>query len=416
LCTRPYRRAGKSPANLRLGHLRLGLIGVALVFAALALPSGAAAQAQRAGPAAAQAPQDSSLFEVAAMRARLLAAQQERPVAPGRARRSDPTLAAYLEGIARLGRRQFDSALAPLRGAVTASPNNARYHGDLGYALAGLGRWEESADAYGAAARLQSTNPWYYVGLAAVRAKQEQWQQAKANYERAVGLDSSIIDRRLVLAVSDCMERGGFDPELIAWSRIETMRYPDDPAPWLRLATLLRQSDSAEGLAAIRHFRTLAPDHLLGAALYALYLIGLGRYDSSLALARQATADSVLWRLAWPVYLRAGAQLLQARDLDQASRVLEEGRGFAPAARHAQFSLFLGYANVQRLGPLYADAARTRDCAKGHVVDSLETSARHDLEEGKAVADTTQINQILGTVLTQARARIDELLSRCPKP
>ena len=75
-------------------HLGLGLIGVALASAALALPSGAAAQAQRAGPAAAQAPQDSSLFEVAATRARLVAAQQERPAAPGRAQRSDPTLAA----------------------------------------------------------------------------------------------------------------------------------------------------------------------------------------------------------------------------------------------------------------------------------------------------------------------------------
>ncbi|MGA2382827.1 MAG: hypothetical protein ABSG61_05275 [Gemmatimonadales bacterium] len=394
-------------------QLRLGLIGTALVSAAIALPCGAAAQAPGAAPAAAQ---DSSLFEIAAMRARLVASREEREAARGRAARTDPALTQYLAGVAQLGKRQFDSALAPLQTALAASPNSARYHGDLGYTLAGLGRWEEAGNEYAAATRLQPTNPWYYVGLASVRAKQERWQQAGANYEAAAGLDSSVIDRRFVDAVSNCMERGRFVPELLTWSRIAVARYPDDPVPWLRLATLLRQSDSAEGLAAMRHFRALAPDQLIGAALYASYLVGLEQYDSSLALARQAAADSTLWPYAWPVYLRVGANLFQARDLVQASQVLAEGRAYAPAARRAQFSLFLGYTNVQRLGPLYTDAAQKKDCAEAHRVDTLETSVRHDLEEGKAVGDSTKINQVLTGVLTQARTRINELLGRCAKP
>lgn len=398
-------------------HLRPDLVGLALFSVAVAAPRVAAAQAPVASPAAAQTP-DSSLFEVAAVRARLVAAQQEHPVAVtrGRAQRPDPTLARYLEGIAQLGKHQFDSALAPLSAAATASQNNARYHGDLAYALAGLGRWDEAADQYATAERLQSANPWYYVGLAAVRAKQERWEEAKANYEHAVGVDSSIIDRRLVMAASDCMERGGFGTELLAWSRIGTTRYPDEPTPWLRLATLLRQSDSVAGLAAIRRFRALAPDHLLGAVLYALYLYGMGQYDSALVLARQAASDSALWPYAWPVYLRVGAHLFQARDLDRASQVLAEGRRIAPAARHAQFSLFLGYTNVQRLGPLYADAAQKKDCGEAHVVDSLATSVQRDLEEAKALGDSTRINQILVTMLPQARTRIGELLGECPKP
>jgi tetratricopeptide (TPR) repeat protein len=249
-----------------------------------------------------------------------------------------------------------------------------------------------------------------------VRARQAQWPQAKTAYERAVALDSSIVDRRLVTAVSECMDRGGFDPELIAWSRLATARYPDDPAPWLRLATLLRHSDSTEGLAAIRKFRALAPGHLVGAALYANYLLGLGQYDSSLALAGEAADDSTLWPYAWPVFLQVGAQEFRARDFARAALTLEEGRRYAPAARKAQFSLFLGYANEQRLGPLYVDAAQKKDCAEGHVVDSLETSIRRDLEEGKAVGDSAQINQIVGTVLTPARARINEMLAHCPKP
>ena len=394
-------------------HLRLGLIGAALVWTAIALPGGASAQAPGAAPAAAQ---DSSLLEIAAMRARLVASREEHQAPQGRATRAEAALTRYLAGVAQLGKRQFDSAVAPLQAAVAARANSARYHGDLGYALAGLGRWEDAANEYAAASRLQPTNPWYYVGLASVRAQQERWQPAAANYEAAAGLDSSVIDHRFVEAVSDCMERGAFAEELLTWSRIGSARYPDDPVAWLRLATLLRQSDSAEGLAAIRRFRALAPDHKLGAALYASYLLGLEQYDSSLALAREAAADSTLWRFAWPVYLRVGAHLFQTRDLVQASQVLAEGRPYAPAARRAQFSLFLGYTNAQRLGPLYADAARRKDCAQAHAVDTLEISVRHDLEEGKAVGDSAQINQVLGGVLTQARTRINELLAGCPKP
>ncbi len=382
--------------------LRSCVLGIALVAGA-------------AGAAAAQATQDSSLFEVAAMRARLAAAQQERP-AQGRASRPDPTLTRYLEGVALLSRRQFDSAVALLRSAVTASPDNARYHGDLGFALAGLERWDDAAGEYETAARLQSANPWYQVGLAAVRAKQQQWPQAKVAWERAVAQDSSIIDRRLVTAVIDCMNRGRFDQDLIAWARIATARYPDDPMPWLRLGLMLRQRDSTAGLAAIRRFRALAPGQLIGAALYANYLLGLGQDDSSLVLAGEAADDSTLWAYAWPVYLQVGAHRFQARDFARAALILEEGRRYAPAARHAQFSLFLGYANVQRLGPMYADAAQKKDCAEARVVDSLETAVRRDLTEGKAVGDSVQINGILGGVLTQARTRIDELLGGCPKP
>ncbi len=382
--------------------LRIGALCTALVAGA-------------ASAAAAQATQDSSLFEVAAMRARLAAARQERP-AQGRAGRPDPALTRYLEGVALLSRRQYDSAVTPLRSAVTASADNARYHGDLGFALAGLERWDEAAAEYETAARLQSANPWYQVGLAAVRARQQQWPQAKAAWERAVAQDSAIIDRRLVTAVIDCMVRGRFDQELIQWARIATARYPDDPMPWLRLALMLRQQDSAAGLAAIRRFRALAPGQLIGAALYANYLLGLGQDDSSLTLAGEAADDSTLWPYTWPVYLEVGARLFQTRDFPRAALVLEEGRRYAPAARRAQFSLFLGYANAQRLGPMYADAAQKKDCAEAHVVDSLETSVRRDLVEAKAVGDSTQINQVLGGVLTQARTRINELLGHCPKP
>ena len=384
---------------------RLGLAGIVL-SAALAVPDAAAAQS----------PQDSALLEIAAVRARLVAGRSERPVATSRPQRADPALTHYLAGIAQLGSHQFDSSLVHLRAAVTASPTSARYHGDLAFALAGAGRMDDAADEYAAAARLQPGNPWYDVGLAAVRARQTLWPQAKAGYDAAVRADSSIIDRRLVTAVSDCLDEGGFVPELTTWSRMAAVRFPDDPMPWLRLATLLRRSDSAAGLAAARRYRALAPSERLGAALYANYLLGLGEDDSALVLAREAAADTALWPYAWPVYLQVGGRLFQANALTQASQVLAQGRGLAPATRRAQFSLFLGYTNVQRLGPMYADAAQHKDCAKAHVVDSLEVSVRHDLAEGMAAGDSARINQIMTTLLPQARTRINELLAQCPKP
>ena len=82
---------------------RLGLAGIGLC-AAGAVP----------GAAAAQAPQDSSLIEIAAVRARLVAGRSERPVAASRPQRADPALTHYLAGIAQLGTHQFDSALVHL--------------------------------------------------------------------------------------------------------------------------------------------------------------------------------------------------------------------------------------------------------------------------------------------------------------
>ncbi len=392
-------------------HTRIGLVGTILVSTLVA--AGAAAQNPPATSAPAQTAQDSSLLETAAINARQTAARLESS-SGARGRRADPAQAQYTDAVAQLSRRNFDSALAPLRAATMLNQNSARYHGDLGYALAGLGRWDDAATEYATAARLQSSNPWYYVGLASVRANQEHWQQAAANFALAVGTDSSIIDRSLITVASYCLERGGFESDLLDWSRIAVARFPDEPTPHLRLATLLRsRGDTAGGLAEIRKFRQMQPDDRLGAAVYALYLFDQGQYDSSVALARRAGSDTALRSYAWPVYLRVGAHYLQAKDLEKASQVLEEGRAMAPSGRHPQFSLYLGYANVQRLAPLYQDAAAKKDCGKARLIDSLVTSVDRDMHESMALGDSAQMNQIIGTVLPQYRTRTREILDQC---
>jgi Flp pilus assembly protein TadD len=393
-------------------QIRPGFVGTMfLALAAAVSAGGASAQSPPAGAPAAQASQDSSLFEIAAVKARLAAARLEGSAARGR--RADPLQAQYLAGVEQLGKHQFDSAMVPLQAAALVSQTNARYHGDYGYALVGVGRWDEAANEYATAVRLQSGNPWYYVGLAAVRAHQEHWQQAAANFALAVSTDSSIIDPRLVAAASECLERAGFTSDLLEWSRMATVRFPDEPMPFLRLAMLLQRIDTVAGLAAIRRFRTLAPSNRLGQAIYAHYLNGQGQYDSSVAMVRSAVTDTSLRNYAWPVFLTVGAHLLQAKDLEKASQVLEEGRRLAPADRHARFSLYLGYSNVQRLAPLYTDAAQKKDCGKAQLVDSLVTTVDRDMHESMALGDSAQMNQIIATVLPQFRTRVKEVLDQC---
>jgi len=320
----------------------------------------------------------------------------------------------YLEGVSQLTKGQFDSALVPLRAAVTVNQNSARYRGDLAYALAGLRQFEQAGTEYAAAARLQAANPWYFVGLGVVRANQERWTEAGAAFELAKVADSTILNPGLIAAASYVFERGGAETQLYDWSLAATRRFPDDPAPWLRLATLLRaRGDTAQGLVAIRRYRALQPEDRLGAAVYALYLYDVGQLDSAVALAGRAAADTALRSYAWPVYLRVGARLLQAKDLERAARVLEEGRGIAPAQRRPQFSLYLGYSNVQRLAPLYTDAVQKKDCREARLVDSLVTSVDHDMHESIAVGDSAQISQILTVALPQFRTRVADLLAQC---
>jgi tetratricopeptide (TPR) repeat protein len=385
------------------------LAGIVFASGMVAAPRALPAQA----PAGTTVARDSSLLSTAAANARLAAGRLEGQ-ARGRSGRADPGSVQYLAAVEYLTKSQFDSALTPLRAAVLVNQNSARYHGDLAYALAGVGQLEDAATEYATSVRLQAANPWYYVGLAVVRANQERWQQAAANFALALTTDSSILDPRLVVAASYCFERGGFDSELFDWSVVASQKFPNEPAPWLRLATIYRQKDdTAHGLAAIRQFRALAPDDRLGAAVYALYLYDQGQMDSAITLASRAAADSSLRNYAWPVYLRVGARLLQAKNLDRASQVLEQGRAIAPPGRHAQFSLYLGYANVQRLAPLYTVAAQNKNCQDAKMVDSLTTTVDHDLNESVALGDSAQINQIRTTVLPQIRSRLSPLLETC---
>jgi len=389
-------------------RVRHGLWTAAMVMASGALG---------AVPAAAQAPQaaasdSASLLAVAAVRARETATRLEGRLA-ARPSARNPAAAPYAAGLALLGRNQLDSAVVPLRAAVTASPDNARYHGDLGYALAASAHWPEAEDEYRAAVRLQQSNAWYYVGLGAVQVAQEHWAPAAASFTLAVATDSAVIIRQMVDPVGDAYEHSGNAPALEEWSRMAIARFPDEPTPLLRLAraAYLRR-DTTTGFPAIRRYRTLRPNDDVGAMLYAEYELSAAQYDSAVALAIEAAADTTMLHLASIVLYNAGGHLLQAAQFDRAAQALQRGRAWAAPSELPQYDLYLGLAKFKVLQAFYADVSQHPDCRKAHPADSMLTEVTGLLTSG-AAADSAFANNVLRSGIPQYRTAINNFVTQC---
>jgi len=366
-------------------------------------------------PAAAPPASDSAgLVEVAAMHARQTAQRlEDQAPARGRTTRPDPGAVFYFQGIAWLVRDQNDSAVAALRAAVTASPNLARYHGDLALALAAAGHWSDAEDEYRAAVRLQQANPWYFVGLGAAQEAQEHWTQAAASFTLAVAADSAVIIRQLIRPAIEAFQRAGMAQALDDWAHMAASRFPNEPAPWLRLASAsyLRQ-DTAAGFPAIRRYRSLSPDDRVGALLYAEYMLAAAQYDSAATLAQSATSDTSLQHLASIVLYNAGGHLLQGNHFARAAEVLQQGRDAAAASDYARFDLYLGVAKLRVLQEFYGDAVQHSDCRKSHAADSMLTDVTHLMTAG-AAADSTLASQVLAGAIPQYRHSIDGFLAQC---
>jgi tetratricopeptide (TPR) repeat protein len=399
-----------------LAQVRRGFAGIAVLAAGAAvLPALSHAQQPAPAPAAAPATDSMSLLEHAAQQARVVAAHLDSAgVPPGRRAPNDPSATQYQNGLQQLTSGQCDAAYLLLRGAVSANQNSARNHGDLAFSLACRQRFDDAATEYEAAVRLQSTNPWYYVGLAAVRGSQERWSEAAANYMLAYAVDSTILYPDLAHAGISAFTHTGNADQILAWSRTETRLHPDDANPWLRLGVTLRQrgENMQEGLDAIRRFHQLEPDNRMGEAVFSLYLSDAGQNDSALTFANQALADTTLKEYLSVVYLRVGAHLLQAKQYDKAAEALTTGRGLAPSSSHARFSLYLGIANLQRAVPLYNDALQHKNCDEGKTVDSILVTVDHDLHESMSL-DSAQVAHILTDMLPGFRQKVDDFKGQC---
>jgi len=372
-------------------------------------------------PAAAQTPaatatDTASVLEHAATQARRTAARLDSVAVAQSGKRapSDPSATQYQNGLVQLLNGQCDAAYLLFRSAASANSNSARNHGDLAFSLACRQRLDDAATEYATAIRLQSMNPWYYVGLAAVRATQQRWTEAAANYTLALATDSTILYPELLDSACAAFQNTGNADAILHWSEVGTHMFPTDADSWLRVSMMLRRRGDTgpEGLDAIRHFHALQPDNRLGDAILSLYLSEQGQNDSALGYAALASADSSLKEYSSLVYLRIGAHLLQQQQFEKAADVLNTGRGMASSSNHARFSLYIAHANIQRAVPLFQDAIQKKNCTEGKTVDSILTTVDHDLHESMAL-DSAQTVHILGDILPGFKQKVQEFKDQC---
>jgi tetratricopeptide (TPR) repeat protein len=401
-----------------LALVRRCLAGITVVVSgAVTLPAPARAQQSTAAPTlTAPAIDTVPLLEHAATQARMVAARLDSAAVAQSGRRApaDPSATQYQNGLVQLLNGQCEAAYLLFRAAVASNPNSARNHGDLAFSLVCRQRLDDAATEYGAALRLQGSNPWYYVGLAAVRAMQQRYTEAAANYTLALATDSTILFPQLLDSAAASFQAAGNADDLLNWSRVGTQKFPNDAPSWLRVAMMLRRRGDTgpDGLNAIRHFHALEPENHLGDAILSLYLSDIGQNDSALAFASLAAADSALKEYASLVYLRVGAHMLVNHEYERSAQVLNDGRNMAAPGNHSRYSLYLAHANIQRAVPLFQDAVAKKNCTEGTTVDSILTTVDRDLHESLAL-DSVQSTHILNDILPQFKSKVDEFKSNC---
>ena len=396
-------KRGRTVIRARAGSWAAALAMAASTFMA----AGARAQAPAAG-----ATDTAPLLLVAALHGREVAMRLEgRSATAARTPAARTAATQYALGLDQMSRGHFDSATAAFLAAATASPDVARYRGDLGFAFAAGGHWSDAEDQYRIAVRLQQNNAWYYVSLGATQLAQEHWNQAAASFTLAVAADSGVIIRQLIEPAGDAYERSRNVEALDTWSRMAIARFPDQPTPWLRVASANLRSDTSVGFPAIRRYRTMKPQDLVGAMLYSEYLFLGGRFDSSAVMAEQATADTSLHHLASVILYNVGGHYLTAGQPDSAAQVLIAGRAVADSADFARYDLLIGVAKLKQLQVFYNDAAGKGDCHKAHAADSMLTNVTQLITAGLS-ADSALANQALrGT--TQYRPVIAQFVHQC---
>ncbi len=331
----------------------------------------------------------------------------------------------YQDGLAKLQAGQFIEAQTALAAAVRANPNNALYHGDLAAAQIGMQSVDDASLELVMARQKQPQNQWYTVALAAVKALRQQYPDASLNLDVAVAADSSIIDSVVAEAGVAWSWRGRRNAQAQAWSELATARWPGIAEPWLRLASLYRpQHDTARGLAAIQHYRTLRPADPAGTYLYAVYLYDTGRYDSATTLASEAARDSTNRETASVMLFNIGARTFQAAQdtsaaareqqaarLDLAARALSSAQAIAAPDLAPRVGLFLGYAQLMKVAVLDHEAEANRQCPAAQALDTLLTHAGENLRVGLAL-DSARVTGIVSSTLPQYRERARALVTQ----
>ncbi len=377
-------------------------------LAALALLLPAAALSQQ--PAA-----DTSLLTHIAVQAR----QRATVVAAGAAAPNAASVTLYRDALADIQRHDLTTAATELSAALARTRDYALYRGELGYVTALLGRLDEAASEYTRAYQAQQRNAWYLAGLAVVRAGQRQYADAAGTIQLAAQSDSAVVDSLIAGAAAGWFESAGDRGGALTWARMAVQKSPGDAGSWLRIAMTLRarQDTTPEGEAAVRRYMTLSGDRAekVAHALLAENLYNHGKTDSALALVTFAAQDTAYREYAAQLYLQAGRDAFQHRDVEKAIALLAQGRAFAVPAQLPAFSNITGRAMLLKLQSLLADAEETHSCDHAHAADSLATLTERNLREGVPF-DSARTTMMLASVLPGFKQNAQTAIMSCRAP
>lgn len=389
-------------AKTRAGARSARRIALAALLAAL-LPSLA-----RAGQIE---PADTALLNHVATMARQRATQIQGGAPPANA----ASVALYREALAEMQRGDWTAAATQLTAALARARDNPLYRGDLAFAYARLGRLDQAATEYTRAYQAQQRNAWYLAGLAAVRGVQRQWADAAGSIQLAVQSDSAVADSVIAPAAAAWFEFANDRSASLAWARIGVAKNPDHAPSWLRIAVALRarRDSTPEGEMAIRRYVTLRGDSAekLALALMADILYNTGKTDSALTMVAVAAQDTSYREFAAQLFLQAGRDAFQRRDVDSAIALLNTGRAWSVPSQRAAFSNITGRAQLLKVQSMLADLEESRNCDQARAADSLVSQTERNLLEGVAF-DSARTTMMLG-VLPGFKQNVQSAIASC---
>jgi hypothetical protein len=265
----------------------------------------------------------------------------------------------------------------------------------------------------------------------------EKFDSAAANMRLAADIDSTKIDSLFLERIVLFYEAAHDTAHVLTWEGRMSQHVPTYTANWYRYGTgLLNRGDTVAATAAIKQFMTLAPGDGRGHLVFGTLLLAQaakdtsqhGLLDSALAHARMAAdADSNFRPAVAPIFLRVGAQALQAPpNYPRADTLLtiakqwSQGQTQQTAAFYAGVAEFQrGYAAVTGAQPLLPRAQRdpaVRDsaCALVRSAGDFLNQAEQNITPNVAVNRETA-SQLL-TYLPQLRTPLPQMtrVLKCP--
>ncbi len=285
-------------------------------------------------------------------------------------------------------RGQPDSALVLIDEGLAGSPSNVTLLNARSIALAAGRRWEEAARTLSLVAEVDSTN----------------------------------IDSLLVYRITNYYQQVPDTANLLLWTRIATVRMATQAQYHFNLAALLAaRGDTANALAAIRHYLELRPNDGRAMLTLAVWISG-SQPDSALAWAsRSVAADTTLRPSAAGIYLRRGAAIFSDTTIAGAVRwartdsILGIAQPWATARTLANIGYIRGLAELQLASLAAQDAQANRNCDAVRRAGDLVSQVETNIVVGVSI-NREQANQILSQYVPQLRTSLTGLQRQlhCP--